>query len=99
MYVCLLLKFDFQKCLCYNALKSLFLSFFYLAQVTFLKEEKDNQQKEVNKANQPKETPKHQEIVFKSQNQNQNVNSTELVSKNRLSNTKLPRMNHTVNPQ
>ena len=68
MYVCLLLKFDFQKCLYHNALrkhpKSLFLStFFYLIQVTFLKEEKDNQQKEVNKANQPKEIPEDQEIV------------------------------------
>ena len=37
--------------------------FFYLIQVTFLKEEKDNQQKEVNKANQPKEIPEDQEIV------------------------------------
>ena len=76
-----------------------FFPFFYLVQVTFLKEEKDNQQKEVNKANQPKKTPKHQEIVVKSQQQNQNVNSTELASKNQLSNTKLLRMNHTVNPQ
>ena len=37
--------------------------FFYLIQVTFLKEEKDNQQKEVNKAKQPKEIPEGQEIV------------------------------------
>ena len=64
MYVCLLLKFDFQKWLYYSALRSLFLStFFYLIQVTFLKEEKNTQQKEVNKANQLKEIPEDQETV------------------------------------
>ena len=64
MYVCLLLKLHFQTCLYYNALKSLFLSaFLYLIQVTFLKEEKNNQQKEVNKANQLKEIPEDPEIL------------------------------------
>ena len=64
MYVCLLLKLHFQTWLYYNALKSLFLSaFFYLIQLTFLKEEKNNQQKEVNKANQLKEIPEDPEIL------------------------------------